>query len=128
MPPQNLQFQFSSARVRTKHRSQTLNLKSKVVSQTNPKSPKLKPRSDSAKRTQQILISNPTTMNLLILLIIALPYAITDTDINNPKIAESTLVFENHGVILKPQGLIALNSNKQHISMTLYSKKLNYPK
>jgi hypothetical protein len=54
-------------------------------------------------------------MTHLVLLIIALPFAINAT--NSPKVAESTLVFENHGVILKPQGLIALNSNKQHVSL-----------
>ena len=50
-----------------------------------------------------------------LLLTMALPLGFEST--KSPKLEQSTLVFENHGVILKPQGLIALNSNEQHISI-----------
>ena len=54
-------------------------------------------------------------ISLLLLFLLCL--VSTNTDTHDPKVEESTLVFENHGVILKSQGLIASNSNKQHVSI-----------
>ena len=42
---------------------------------------------------------------------------------SQPEHNETTLVFENHGTILKPQGLVALDSNQHHISI-FYKFKL----
>ena len=50
-------------------------------------------------------------------LTISLPPVLNAAGTSGPTVAESTLVFENHGVVLKPRGLIAMNSTEQHISI-----------